>query len=290
MVGSALLFSWLLTDFHQLKLVRVIQGAALLSIVLNCIALWKQESRTPNEADASAEHLDFRRAWRRLVERSNMRRFLWVVGLGSLAFSMQDILLEPYGAQVLNLSVSATTLLTALLAGGALAAFAIAARRLGRGSDPCRLAAMGLMIGIVAFTAVLIAAPMHSTSLFRVGTVLIGFGGGLFAVSTLTAAVYFGGDNDNGLIMGAWSAVQATAIGGGIAIGGTLRDLVDRFASQGVFGPDLMGPAVGFSAVYQLEILFLFAALAIVGPLTKPWQRVSSKGNAKRFGLDQMPG
>ena len=41
---------------------------------------------------------------------------------------MQDILLEPYGGQILDLSVGATTALTALLAGGALVAFALAAR------------------------------------------------------------------------------------------------------------------------------------------------------------------
>ena len=33
---------------------------------------------------------------------------------------MQDILLEPYGGEVLHLTVARTTMLTALLAGGAL--------------------------------------------------------------------------------------------------------------------------------------------------------------------------
>ena len=42
---------------------------------------------------------------------------------------------------------------------------------------------------LVAFSAVIFAAPLDSPSLFRVGTVLIGFGGGLFAVGTLTAAM-----------------------------------------------------------------------------------------------------
>jgi BCD family chlorophyll transporter-like MFS transporter len=76
------------------------------------------------------------------MQAGGMFRFLLVVGLGSMAFSMQDILLEPYGAQVLGLSVSATTILTALLAGGALLAFAAAARLLGQGGNPHRLAAM----------------------------------------------------------------------------------------------------------------------------------------------------
>jgi BCD family chlorophyll transporter-like MFS transporter len=44
-----------------------------------------------------------------------------------MAFNMQDVLLEPYGGEILGLSVSATTLLTATWACGALVGFALAA-------------------------------------------------------------------------------------------------------------------------------------------------------------------
>ena len=43
---------------------------------------------------------------------------LWTLGLGTFAFNMQDIVLEPYGGEILHLSVGATSALTALLAGG----------------------------------------------------------------------------------------------------------------------------------------------------------------------------
>ncbi|MEQ8663716.1 MAG: PucC family protein, partial [Gammaproteobacteria bacterium] len=46
-VASALVASVLLDDFSQLRLIRVIQGAALLTLVLNVVALWKQETRRP---------------------------------------------------------------------------------------------------------------------------------------------------------------------------------------------------------------------------------------------------
>ena len=54
-----------------------------------------------------------------------------------MAFNMQDVLLEPYGGEILGLSVSATTLLTALWAAGALmAGFALAARWLAAARTP----------------------------------------------------------------------------------------------------------------------------------------------------------
>ena len=111
------------------------------------------------------------------------------MAVGTAGFSMQDILLEPYGGQILGLSVGQTTALTALLAAGGLTGFLLAAHVLGRGADPYRIAALGTLVGIVAFTAVIFAAPLDSPTLFRAGTVLIGLGGGLFSVGTLTETV-----------------------------------------------------------------------------------------------------
>ena len=65
---------------------------------------------------------------------------LVAVGLGTAAFSMQDILLEPYGGEILHLSVGQTTTLTAILAAGTLIGLALASRWLARGFDPYRLA------------------------------------------------------------------------------------------------------------------------------------------------------
>ena len=68
-------------------------------------------------------------------------RFLVAVGLGTAAFNMQDIVLEPYGAAVLHLPVGATSQLTALVAGGSMLAFALAARNCAPARTRYRLAA-----------------------------------------------------------------------------------------------------------------------------------------------------
>jgi len=289
MVVSALLFGLALAEFSQLRLIRVIQGAALATMIFNLVALWKQEPRNPANTATNTPRPAFGKAWAQLMQYRGARRFLLAVGLGTAAFSMQDILLEPYGGEVLGLSVSATTVLTAMMAGGALAAFALAARLLGRGADDHRLAAGGLLIGIVAFTTVLLAAPMDSGLMFRIGTTLIGFGGGLFAVGTLTAAMEMARAGGSGLALGAWGAVQATAAGTGIGLGGILRDFVDGLAVQGHLGAALTGPATAYGFVYHLEIILLFVTLAIAGPLARPWQRDYPVARS-RFGLDQMPG
>ena len=47
MVGAALAFGELLRDFSNTRLAQVVQGAAVVTMVLNAIALWKQEPRSP---------------------------------------------------------------------------------------------------------------------------------------------------------------------------------------------------------------------------------------------------
>lgn len=291
MVVSALVFGILLADFRQVRLIQVIQGAAALTMLLNMVALWKQEARNPaaTTAAARAARKGFRAAWAQLVHGGRASRLLVAVALGSAAFSMQDILLEPYGGQILGMAVGATSALTALLAGGALLAFGLASRWLNRGGDPCRMAGMGALVGVVAFAAVIVAYPLASALLLRTGSVLIGFGGGLFAVGTLTAAMGLDNHENNGLALGAWGAVQASATGLAMATGGALRDLFSSLAAQGALGPVLTGPVVGYSVVYHLEIVLLFATLVAIGPLVR--RSVASRGQTPApFGLAELPG
>jgi BCD family chlorophyll transporter-like MFS transporter len=289
MVAGGLVFSALLADFSQVRLIKVVQGAAGFTMVINLIALWKQEPRDRSGRAAISLRPAFRDCWRDFVREGRTLRFLVTVGLGTAAFSMQDIILEPYGGEILGLSVGATTLLTALMAGGALLAFGVAARWLSAGHDPHRLAAVGLLVGLVAFPAVIFAAPLHSALVFRVGVTLIGFGGGLFAVSTLTVAMGLERSGRTGLALGAWGAVQATAAGVAVALGGVLRDLVAGLASNGMLGTALVDPSVGYSFVYHLEIILLFATLIAIGPLVRS-SSVSRPRPPSRFGLAEFPG
>ncbi len=266
MLVSALALGALLADYRHLRLIQVVQGAAVVSIVLNVVALWRQEALSP-AMPSEAPRPKFGEAWRRFAEGTRARRFLVAVTLGTLAFGMQDILLEPYGGEILGLSVGATTGLTAVLAAGGLVAFALAATVLARGTHPVRLAATGALAGVAAFSAVVFADPLQSTALFAAGTFGIGFGAGLFAVGTLTVAMGLGGENDAGLSLGAWGAAQATAAGVGIALGATLRDVVGALATSGALGDALATPATGYSVVYHLEIFLLFATLVALGPL-----------------------
>jgi MFS transporter, BCD family, chlorophyll transporter len=218
-----------------------------------------------------------------------VRRLLTTVGLGAAAFSMQDILLEPYGGKVFNLSVSATTQLTAILACGSLVGFALAARLLNKGNDSHRVAALGALAGLLAFAAVIFSVPLESVALFRTGAAFIGLGGGLFSVGTLTAAMALAEADNSGMAIGAWGAVQATCAGLGIAFSGAVCDYFSKLGQDGTLGAAMTGPAAGYTVVYFIEIGLLFATLIALGPLVRvrgPEQAVPST----KFGLAEFPG
>jgi MFS transporter, BCD family, chlorophyll transporter len=288
MVGSALIFGLLLQDFSQIRLIQSVQGAAAITMILNIVALWKQEPRDPTRTSRSLRHASFKESWRKLNCEPGATRLLVVVGIGTAAFSMQDILLEPYGGEVLHLTVGSTTLLTALLASGTLGGFALAAHALNRGFEWHRVAANGLLIGVLAFSAVIFASPLESTLLLRVGTGLIGLGSGLFSVGTLIAAMGIADQARGGLVIGGWGAVQATAAGCAIAFGGAVRDGIGALATRGVFGSALATASTGYSLVYHLEIALLFATLIALGPLVRISYVARMRTNTK-FGLAELP-
>ena len=282
-VASALSFGILLRHFSEIRLIQVVQGSALAGLVMNGLALWKQEARDRTRAARQGDPPRFAEAWRALAQGRHATRRLVAVGLGTTAFSMQDILLEPYGGQVLGLSVGATTSLTALLGVGGIAGFLLSARTLGRGTDPFRMAAFGVVAGVLAFAAIIFAAPMQSPVLFATGVGLIGFGGGLFAAGMLTSIMSLAGPENAGIMLGAWGAVQASAAGAAVAAGGLLRDGVASMAAHGTLGAEYAAPAASYGVVYHTEILLLFATLVALGPLARSVSRMMPAKEAVLF-------
>jgi MFS transporter, BCD family, chlorophyll transporter len=298
-VSGSVVFSLLLSDFSPQRLVQCVQGSALFVLIVNALALWKQEPRNPQRvADMKVKAPPpFGEVWRRFIENGRTRRFLWATGLGTMAFNMQDIVLEPYGGEILKLSVGATSALSGMLAGGALLGFLLAGRLLSRDADPLRLAAYGALAGLPAFSAVIFSAPMDAGWLFRLGALGIGFGGGLFAVGTLYTAMRLEDTGFTALALGAWGAIQSTAAGVAMFFGGALRDVVTGLASSGALGVGMNTPATGYSVVYHIEILLLFITLVAIGPLvgrnaltatSSPKKSAPPLSPPQTFGLSEL--
>ena len=132
--------------------------------------------------------------------------------------------------------------------------------------------------------------PLGSAALFYAGAAFIGFGAGLFAVSTLTAAMALKtGSAGAGLALGAWGAAQATAAGLAIFLGGAIRDITGHLAASGALGPALTDPTLGYSFVYHAEIGLLFLTLVALGPLVRVIPLAPTPTTGDRFGIAEFP-
>ncbi|MGB3471251.1 MAG: BCD family MFS transporter [Erythrobacter sp.] len=296
MMLAAFVMGGLLIDFSNTRLVQVIQGAAVLTMAFNIVALWKQEARDTELTAPDRETPTFTELWNTFVRDGSNARLLTGIGIGSAGFAMQDALLEPYGGEVLGLSVGATTGLTGAWALGALVGFMLSGRSLARGNDPLRIAGAGLVTGITAFLLVVFAAPFASPMMLFLGAGAIGLGLGLFSVGTLIEAMNLARSETAGLALGAWGAVQATCAGAGIALGGAMRDIVAAAAIHSEAGSSavIIGAtrATGYTSVYIFEILLLLAGLAAIGPLVGRNRRTATPSgeNAETpFGLREFP-
>ena len=286
MAVSALFLNRLLTPFGPLRLVQVLQGAAVVCAGLNLAALYKQE--TPNLAATSPDdpQIRFGEAWRRFSHGGRASRLLVAAALGGAGFGMQDVLTEPFGGQVLHMTVGATAGLTGLFALGAVLGLSFAARALPKGMDPCRLAAIGAIIGVPGFVLMSLSAPLGSAALLSVASGVLGLGAGLFGVGVLSAAMGFADAGGGGLALGAWGAVQAGSAGVATLLGAGLRDLIGGLAAKGALGAGLAGASAGYLIVFQLEIVLLFATLAALGPLVSR----ARPSTPAAFGLAELPG
>jgi BCD family chlorophyll transporter-like MFS transporter len=283
MVVSALIFGALLKDYTPGRLVQVIQGSAVVTVVLNMLAMWKQEPRDRDRARAmeAAPPAYFREAWQRLLAAPDTLRLMIVIGLGTFGFGMADVLLEPYGGQALGFTVAETTRLTALLATGTLIGFAIASRVLGTGGAPIVLGRIGAAIGIPGFAAIIYASQGGGQLMFLAGVLATGLGAGLFGHATLTATIRSAPRDQIGLALGAWGAVQATCAGIGIALAGIVRDVI-------VGSPALTGlPAhAPYNVVFMIEIVFLVLAVLVALTLGTRVENDRTRAGRPRPAMD----
>jgi BCD family chlorophyll transporter-like MFS transporter len=260
-IVSSIIMGQLLIDYSHKRLIQVMQGSAMAFVALTFASMFGQE-----RLKANGEVVDFNPALivvratlgasiRHLLGQPVLRNLFVVLFLATLAFGTHDVLLEPYGGQVLAMSVTATTRLTAFWGVAMLAAIGGAGLLLWRGRSPLLLIGLGMLSGALGFLAISLATERALLPQFYAGVWLIGMGRGLFIVGSLALIMALVDVNHAGLFLGLWGVVQALAQGFGVIGGGLARDIVQHLSGN---------VALGYTIVYQSAALLLLAALILV--------------------------
>lgn len=259
-VLSAIIVSGLLVDYSHLLLIKVMQGSAIAFVALTVIALWQQEQLNPDGSIKSdLETVRIRLGlWEsiQLLSKEKVLKGLFVViFIATMAFATHDVLLEPYGGQVLNMSVSSTMQLTALWGLATIVGVTFAAFLLWRKKAPVLLIAAGCLVGLCGFAVISYASDATLVGPFRVGVVLISLGRGLFLVGSVILVMSLTDVSHAGLFLGIWGIVQAMAQGVGTIGGGVIRDLAQYLTGSVV---------LGYTVVYAGSLLLLLTVIMIL--------------------------
>src|SRR5690606_36517967 len=132
------------------------------------------------------------------------RRFFALVVLSTLGTLAQDVLLEPYGALVLGMTVAQTTCLTSLWSTGPMITPVVSGVRLSKRWAYMAALRTGLAISVVVFGGIVVAGAIGSVPLFMALVLALGLGAGLAMAGLLTAAFEFTTTLRAGLLMGVW--------------------------------------------------------------------------------------
>lgn len=187
----------------------------------------------------------------------NTRRFFFFLSLASLSAWMQDAILEPFGADVFNLSVGATTRFSAYWMGSTLVALVVT-MVLMKGRRPDSLsgvASRGLVIMGVGMATLALSAFLANGAIVVWALVLFGLGFGVYTFAGLNLMMAMTSDSNAGFLLGIWTVAQVVSRGIGISLGGVLRD------SLGLWFGELV-PA--YVIIFSLEALGLWGAVCLL--------------------------
>ena len=259
---TATLAGHFLDPFTTGRLVAVMSVVATVAFLITLVAVWRIEG-APTPAGAAnltaPAPAPFIAAMREVWAESDTRRFAIFIFVSMLAYSAQDLILEPFAGTVFGFSPGESTKLAGVQHSGVLlgmilvgaGASGLAARLFGDG----RWGSLrGWVIGGCAGSALALAGLAFGglvgpTWPLRANVFVLGVANGVFAIAAIGAMmtlVASGRQSREGVRMGLWGAAQAIAFGLGGFLGTVASDIAQyvlgdsRVAYAWVFGAEAL--------------------------------------------------
>jgi BCD family chlorophyll transporter-like MFS transporter len=249
----------LLDPYSPERLVGVTACVAAIAFAVATLAVWGVEGHAAAKAERAPA--PFGVALREVWAEPVARHFALFVFVSMLAFSAQDLVLEPFAGAVFGMTLGESTRASSVQHGGVLAGMilvAVAGSLLGG-----RLAALramivaGCLLACATLIAMGLAAAQPGTFPLRAAFFVLGLGNGAFAAAAIAAMmqlVAHGTAGREGVRMGLFGAAQAIAFGIGGFLGTVLLDL-GRLLTGSVGG--------GYGVVFLADATLFLAAAAL---------------------------
>ncbi len=269
---TAITVGKLIEPYSPQRLLDVTAGLGLFIVALTVLSLWGLETGVDpaRSADSGStggpmrQVRDFRQALAMVWQDPQARLFTLFVFLSMLAYSSQDLVLEPFAGAIFGMTPGETTQLSGVHHSGVLVgmlAVALAGSQRVRGRMGSVQAWMvgGCLVSALAMAGLASAGLQGGAWPLKANVVLLGMANGAFsiaAIATMMRLANAGGGDSQGTRMGLWGAAQALAFGLGGVLGTAFSDLAHALLGESGWA---------YASVFSMEsVMFLVSALCAV--------------------------
>ncbi len=251
-----------LDPFSLPRLVAVAGSVTLIAFVVSSLAVWGIEDAYGQKVNQKpdAEKIDFNEALRDVWQDVDARRFAIFIFISMLAYSAQDLILEPFAGFLFHFTPGQSTALSGtqnsgVLAGMILVGIASSFASRAKALTLRNWTVLGCLCSALALAGLVAAAMIGDTWPLKQNVFALGFSNGMFAVAAIGSmfSAAAGQGSREGIRMGLFGASQAIAFAAGGFVGTVIADTLKFFTHS---------TPVSYGAVFGLEaVLFVLSAL-----------------------------
>lgn len=248
-----------LDPFTPMRLVAVMGTVSIIAFLVATLAIAGVEPKTTIAiAEKAPEKSNFKASLAQVWAEPQARRFTIFIFISMLAYSMQDLILEPYAGSVFGMTPGQSTKLAGIQNAGVFIGMLLvavaASARFGLGSLKAWTVA-GCVGSAAALLALVSAARIGEVMPLKAAVFALGFANGAYAVAAIGSMMGLASSGRNrreGMRMGIWGASQALAFGLGGFFGTLAVDALRALTTE---------PSTAYMMVFTLEaMLFVLAA------------------------------
>ena len=287
-----------LDPYGPLRLVQVSAVVSVIAVCVTALALWRLEGpRRAVAPPSGAERPDFLRALTEVWREDDARRFTVFVFFSMLAYSTQDLILEPFAGAIFGFTPGESTSLAGVQHMGTLAGMLLAALA-GRRVAGARLGSLkawtvgGCLASAVALTGLVAGAALAPDWPLRANVFLLGVSNGAFSIAAIGSMMSLAGAGATpreGTRMGLWGAAQAV----GFALGGLFGSAASDLARW------VLGDAArSYGSVFALEAAMFIVSAVLAWRIRVPARAATDRSRTPQaepaarpdHGLADTPG
>lgn len=247
---------------ERLIIITAITGVVVLLIAMLAVMGLESPSKAGMKQKTSRQEMTFRDKLADVWRDPDARLFTIFVFLSMLAYSTQDLILEPFGGLLFDMTPGETTKLSGVQHGGVLGGMVLVGLM---GSLLARkypsilrvFIITGCLLSAVALAFLGLAATVAPDWPLRENVFLLGVANGVFAVASIGTMMSLAGEGKGrceGIRMGVWGAAQAISFGIGGFLGTVLLDIFQSLFDR---------HEIAFAIVFNIEAILFFSAAVL---------------------------